>query len=197
MKLQTRLICLWGVSLTRIMTFAQIVPFTFNTFCWNVYSSTHLWIYCEWLFQHNNVLFLAYLECSIPWLLDYWNKFIGKLKITFEMKQIFFSSSIFSWEWCLIFFHLPVVLLHVLSTKRVLCHIHLYEMQNWWTLILALIGHVCQFFCRCSQRHACPDAGVHPLRYVRSLSNCVEFASIKPEQVPLGPSVEVWIPVCF
>lgn len=53
------------------------------------------------------------------------------------------------------------------------------------------------FVFSCSQKDICPAADVHPLRYVTNTSKCVKFASVKPEPVPLGPSVQVWILIIY
>ena len=47
------------------------------------------------------------------------------------------------------------------------------------------------FLNRCTRKERCPNAGVHPSRFVTNLSDVVEFKSINPHQVALGPSVNV------
>lgn len=53
----------------------------------------------------------------------------------------------------------------------------------------------CTLYNRCTQKQDCSQADVHPLRFVKSVSNCVEIASINPDKVPYGPSVDLQINV--
>ncbi|PFX28558.1 Plexin-A3 [Stylophora pistillata] len=53
----------------------------------------------------------------------------------------------------------------------------------------------CTLYKRCSQKTSCPSADAHPLRYVTEPSNCPLFASISPEKVPHGPSIELTVKV--
>ena len=67
--------------------------------------------------------------------------------------------------------------------------------SGWWVkLNLALLFNIWFYliwYFRCTQKQECSKADLHPLRFVTSLSKCVQIASINPDKVPLGANVLV------